>query len=263
MTCITCTPSRKFAFLLVNYEYVKRPLIIGMQNARRFAKQLVRMGFICDVHHNLNIVDMQTAYRNFIDKLQPNDIIIIYFSGHSKNIGDAMYNSSITPKCRISVANIFQCIRTKIKTGVCIYIADTCSADKLNCHFADCRPLTHAWVDKYITRDQYNIHNRYETDTKKCKKRRGNVSFVILTSSEPGTVSYDVAKNANKKNISKFTGAVIGYMSKDRMRSRTSVYTIYDFYNDVVHALSDMLQIQQPAILVASAFPLILFCPRC
>ena len=255
--CLTCQKIRKVALLITNRKYVKKPLTNGHENSTEFAKQLSSMGFVCSVYRDLEIADMQLAFRTFIAGLQDNDMIVIYFTGHSKYIVDSLYNTSITPGCRISMANIFQCIRAQISRGTVLYMGDTCSSDKRNCHYGHCIPRDQKWYDKYAERDKYIITDHYGKTPQ--KRMTTNVTFTTLLSSEPGTATFAVGTD----ELFDHTAAIITYInpSVGEHVYPGQTYSINDMYAKL-YAYMIKRQLQRPYITSVGA-PIYIRCPNC
>lgn len=239
--CLNCTSRRKMALLISNTEYIRRPIITGKRNATELATLLGRLGFACHVHRELHIAEMQSAFRDFINLLLPDDMVIIYYVGHSKGIIDTVYNTSLTPKCRISVTNIVHCVREKIARGILMYIGDTCSTDKRNCIYSNCMPMDQKWFDKYRDRDAYNIaayHNK-----RPYNRTSGHVYFAALMSSEPGTATY----SNGTPDLTEYTAHVITILSAAVMRILTKKRSVsmHDAYIQLCRYAHDRLR-QRP-----------------
>jgi hypothetical protein len=241
--CINCSPRRKLALLITNRKYTKKPLTNGQDNSVELAKRLQQFGFICKVYRDTTITEMQEAFRDFISNLQCHDIIVIYYTGHSKYIHGNLYNSSITPKCRISVANMFQCIRAQIYDGHVLYLGDTCSSDKRHCLYGNCIPRDQRWYDKYKDCDAYNITDHYGKLPQ--KRMTTKVHFTTILSSEPGTATYA----AGTRQLFDHTAALITYMTplidKYTHNVSTNPYTFNDVYKKLYDYMIDR-DLQRP-----------------
>lgn len=255
--CITCPSTRKFALLITNRQYKKKPLTNGVNNSVELAKQLQSMGFVCSVYRDLEIADMLAAYLTFIKSLRDHDIIIIYFTGHSKYIMGTLYNSSVTPKCRISMANIFQCIRAQISHGTVLYMGDTCSSDKRNCHYGNCIPHDQKWYDKYKECDKYLIADHYGKSPQ--KRMTTNVHFTTVLSSEPGTATYA----AGTHDLFDHTAALITFISPvaPQYTSPGQLYTVGDMYAKLYNYMTPR-QLQRP-YMTSVGNPIYIRCTKC
>ena len=258
-----CSPSPKKALLITNRKYVKNPLRNGMRNSHCLAECLQTFGFVCTVHVDLDIDAMRAAISTFINSLSPGDTVVVYFTGHSKRIGTSLYNTSITPKCRIAVSSIFKAIREHMQYGQVLYIGDTCSADKRDCHYGNCIPTDQQWFDKYRTRDVHNITNSTDASTKNgpFKTCLQNVQFTMLLASEPGTNAY----SDGTVNLSRFTAAIITFMSPAVFlyKNTAPAYSVYDFYSDVYARIyNDQNRYQKP-YLTATGGGLYIYCTEC
>lgn len=257
--CIQCSKSPKKALLISNRNYVKNRLTNGMGNAYGLTECLQILGFECTVCTELDITAMRSAIREFIDGLHPGDIVVLYFTGHSKRIGTSLYNTSLTPKCRIAVASIFKAIREQMQSGQVLYIGDTCSADKRDCHYGNCIPTDQTWFDKYAKRDEHNIEHK--SDGRPFKKCMQDVQFTTILASEPGTNAY----SDGNTNLSRFTAAIITFLSPLRFMYKcpSESYSIYDFYADVYENIYNAQDQYQKPYMTTSGTRLNIYCSNC
>src|SRR5207248_2045836 len=73
---------RRQALVMGNIAYPFQSLRNAVNDAREMAKALSELGFSVDKLENGTLKDMQRSGREFVSKVRPGDVVLVYYSGH-------------------------------------------------------------------------------------------------------------------------------------------------------------------------------------
>ncbi|CAF1037917.1 unnamed protein product [Adineta ricciae] len=79
---------RKVALVIGNAAYRKNPLHKPLNDAADMTNALKKIGFQGVTRTDMDFEDMETCRRQFVQAIQPNDLVLFYFSGHGKQWED-------------------------------------------------------------------------------------------------------------------------------------------------------------------------------
>jgi hypothetical protein len=81
--------SRRLALVIGNNAYPWKPLTNAVNDAKAFAAALTKVGFQpgdVTLVTNTSLRELQRAARQFLEKLKPNDVALVYYSGHGVEV---------------------------------------------------------------------------------------------------------------------------------------------------------------------------------
>eukprot|EP01111_Echinosteliopsis_oligospora_P013460 TRINITY_DN4834_c0_g1_i3.p1 TRINITY_DN4834_c0_g1~~TRINITY_DN4834_c0_g1_i3.p1 ORF type:complete len:270 (-),score=20.30 TRINITY_DN4834_c0_g1_i3:173-982(-) len=123
-------PSKKVALVIGNDDYTIIPQLQScVKDAKDVHSQLKSIGFEAELLTNANLRETKSALLRIADKRVPNDICLIYYSGHGieySGRGYLMGTSKGSYKDAMLIGMLLTTVCTQADNGKTVFISDSC-----------------------------------------------------------------------------------------------------------------------------------------